>query len=67
MFAAYYILVGGTIRLLIAIGIFYVLSLAIYSSEPLCNSVMELLPTRCSTTGTAEPFLISALINKFYL
>ena len=58
-FAANYILRGGRICLYVA-GIFYALSQTIYGSVPPCNSVMELLPLRCSSTGKAEPLSIFA-------
>lgn len=41
-------------------GIFYALSLHIYGFVPPCRCLMARLPSRCSATGKAEPFFISA-------
>ena len=50
----------GVKRLLFAAGFFYACTVKIYGFVPPCNSIMELLPLRCKTTGKAEPFFIPA-------
>jgi hypothetical protein len=56
IFAAHYVLDGGRIRLYAA-GIFYALALlAIYGFATPCGALMRPLPSRCSATGSAEPF-----------
>jgi hypothetical protein len=45
-------------------GFFYA-PFKICGSVPPCNSIMELLPLWCKSTGKAEPFIISACYLNF--
>ena len=59
MFVAHYISRRRS-NLPVVAGIFYALALHIYGFVPPCRCLMARLPSRCSATGKAEPFFISA-------
>ena len=46
-------------------GIFYALTLHIYGFVPPCRCLMARLPSRCRTTGKAEPFFYFRSTNIF--